>query len=80
MSSSSSYHALSLVCFRWNGGDQKVLLDAVKSTGKCFIIHTKLDGKMVLRFACGGIEQTLDDVTKAFNVIVEVAKSLKNSN
>ena len=70
--------SLSLVCFRWNGGDQKVLLDAVKSTGKCFIIHTKLDGKMVLRFACGGIEQTLDDVTKAFNVIVEVAKRLKD--
>ena len=71
--------SLSLVCFRWNGGDQKRLLDAVKKTGKCFIIHTKLDGKMVLRFACGGIEQTKEDVTKAFEVITSVAKALSKS-
>jgi len=68
--------SLSLVCFRWNGGDNKLLLDAVKKTGKCFIIHTKLDGKMVLRFACGGIEQTREDVSNAFKVIETVAKNI----
>ena len=70
--------SLSLVCFRWKGRgeeDQRRLLDAVKATGKCFIIHTKLDldgsgkGQIVIRVACGGIEQTKEDVKKCYDVI-----------
>ena len=54
------------------------LLDAVKATGKCFIIHTKLSGRIAIRVACGGIEQTEADVTCAYEVIrAELARLLQ---
>ncbi len=49
----------------------------MKATGECFIIHTKLGDKIVLRFACGGIEQTKEDVQKGFSVILHVAQNNK---
>ena len=64
--------SLSLVCFRLKDrseDDQVAFLNTVKATGKCFIIHTKLGGKIAMRFACGGVEQTESDVRRAFNVI-----------
>jgi len=71
--------SLSLVCFRWKGKgeeDQKVLLDAVKATGDCFLIHTKLRGKIVLRLACGGLEQDGGDIEYAYGVIRRVLDEL----
>ncbi|GMI28291.1 hypothetical protein TrCOL_g13058 [Triparma columacea] len=71
--------SLSLVCFRWKGRseeDQKKLLDAVKATGDCFIIHTKLDGKIVIRVACGGIEQDEEDIDYCFSVMTKSARAL----
>ena len=72
--------SLSLVCFRWKGrgeADQQRLLDAVKATGEAFIIHTKLGGKIVIRVACGGVEQTKDDVLGCYKVISRELKKLK---
>ena len=72
--------SLSLVCFRWKDkgeDDQKELLDAIKNTGDCFIIHTKLRNKIVLRLACGGLEQTKEDIDGAFKVIKRVVEDLK---
>jgi len=71
--------SLSLVCFRWKGrgeDDQKKFLDAVKATGDCFIIHTKLDGKIVIRVACGGIEQDKSDIDYCFSVMTKVVRSM----
>lgn len=71
--------SLSLVCFRLKGqGEdmQRQLLDNVKATGECFIIHTKLDGKIVLRFACGGLEQSKKDVHSAWLIIKREADKL----
>lgn len=68
--------SLSLVCFRLKGRSEeqmKEFMDAVKATGECFIIHTKLDGRYVARFASGGIEQSAGDIWSAFNVILAVA-------
>ena len=68
--------SLSLVCFRLvgQGNDaQRLFLEKIKATGECFIIHTKLGEKIVLRFACGGLEQTKDDVLKGFTVILQTA-------
>ncbi len=68
--------SLSLVCFRLRHRSEeqmKSFVEGVKSTGECFIIHTKLDGKYVARFACGGIEQSAGDIWRAFNVILAVA-------
>mmetsp|Transcript_12384 Transcript_12384/g.21945 ORF Transcript_12384/g.21945 Transcript_12384/m.21945 type:complete len:123 (-) Transcript_12384:517-885(-) len=64
--------SLSLVCFRLKGrseDEQLAFLSRVKATGECFIIHTKLGGKVALRFACGGVEQSEADVRRAFGVI-----------
>lgn len=64
--------SLSLVCFRLKDrseDDQMAFLNDVKATGKCFIIHTKLGGKIAMRFACGGVEQSESDVRRAFDVI-----------
>jgi len=71
--------SLSLVCFRLKGrpdSDQVKLLDAVKATGKCFIIHTKLGGRVVIRLACGGMEQTMEDVAAAWSVIQKEAMAI----
>jgi aromatic-L-amino-acid/L-tryptophan decarboxylase len=71
--------SLSLVCFRLRGrsdDDQRKFLQRVKDTGDCFIIHTKLADSVVLRFACGGIEQTEDDVLNAWKVIRREANNL----
>lgn len=71
--------SLSLVCFRLKGQGneaQQRLLQGVKATGLCFIIHTKLGGEVVLRLACGGVEQCADDVRRAWAVISSIADGL----
>lgn len=69
--------SLSLVCFRLRGRSEeqmKQFIDNVKATGQCFVIHTKLDNRMVVRFACGGSEQSDSDIQKGFDVILAQAK------
>ena len=52
---------LSLVCFRHRGGDEvnQRLLDALNASGRLYLTHTRLDGKLTLRMAIGttGTEQ-----------------------
>ena len=67
---------MSLLCFRLkncNETQHKLFLQELKQTGDCFIIHTKLGGKIVLRIACGGIEQTEEDIINAWKVISKTA-------
>ena len=71
--------SLSLVCFRLKDrseAEHKVFLNELKKTGDCFIIHTKLGGKVVLRMACGGLEQTTEDVIDGWKLISKTAKRL----
>ena len=56
---------------------QIALKEAVNATGECFIIQTKLGGTMVLRVACGGLEQEVADVEKAYAVIEREAQRLE---
>ena len=56
---------------------QIALKEAVNATGECFIIHTKLGSKRVLRFACGGLEQKPEDVQRAWTVIRREATRLE---
>jgi aromatic-L-amino-acid decarboxylase len=46
---------LNLVCFRRTGGDDanRRLLEEVNATGRIFLTHTKLDGKLTLRMSIG---------------------------
>jgi glutamate/tyrosine decarboxylase-like PLP-dependent enzyme len=71
--------SLSLVCFRLKGRSEeqmKRFLDSVKATGECFVIHTKLEGRLVVRVACGGTEQSSADVRGAFEVILAEARKI----
>ncbi len=47
------------------------LLDSINSTGKIFLISTKLDGQFVLRISVGGleIEDSRERIDFAFDVI-----------
>ena len=56
-------------------GEQQLIWLA-QATGQCFVIHTKLGDQLVVRFACGGIEQTEQDVTEAWQVIASEADKL----
>ena len=72
--------SLSLVCFRLAGAAddearQTELLEAVRAAG-IFIIHSKLGGRKILRFACGGIEQLEEEVDDAAAVIEQCARQL----
>ena len=46
----------SLVCFRHSGGDSvnQQILDTANASGRLFLTHTRLDGKLTLRMAIGG--------------------------
>ena len=72
---------LALVCFRLKGSNDlnQQLLDACNETGKIFMIHTKLAGKVVLRLAVGGLEQRLDHVMDAWELIRTTAEALLQS-
>jgi aromatic-L-amino-acid decarboxylase len=68
----------SLVCFRLDGSDEanEALLQRVNASGETFISHTKLDGRIVLRFAVGNARTTEDDVRHAWSVIRREAARL----
>jgi aromatic-L-amino-acid decarboxylase len=74
--------SLSLVCFRLRGyGEdaQQALLARLREGGECFVIHTKLGGKIVLRIACGGTEMEEAHVTAAWNIIRDAATAVVRS-
>jgi aromatic-L-amino-acid/L-tryptophan decarboxylase len=61
----------SVVCFRRDGSDEEneALLERVNATGEVFLSGTRLDGRFVLRLACGNARQTEDDVRVAWEVL-----------
>jgi hypothetical protein len=38
-------------------------------SGRIFLIHTKLEGKVVLRLAIGGLEHRPEDIARAWDTI-----------
>ena len=66
----------SLVVFRWNGTDEEneQLLTRVNDSGEIFIVHTKLDGRYVLRLAIGNERTTEADVRRAWDVLNREAR------
>jgi len=61
----------SLVVFRRNGTDEENerILERVNASGEMFIVHTKLDGRYVLRLAIGNARTTEADVRRAWDVL-----------
>eukprot|EP00658_Telonema_sp_P-2_P047060 TRINITY_DN3555_c0_g1_i5.p1 TRINITY_DN3555_c0_g1~~TRINITY_DN3555_c0_g1_i5.p1 ORF type:complete len:526 (+),score=107.89 TRINITY_DN3555_c0_g1_i5:44-1621(+) len=71
--------SLSLVCFCLKSRDDALLqelLARIKRTGECFVIHTKLADRLVIRFACGGIETNEQEVRDAWAVIAAEADAM----
>jgi len=66
---------LNLVCFRHRGGDARnqALLDALNASGRLFLTHTKLDGKLTLRLCVGQMRTEERHVTEAWRRIQELA-------
>ncbi len=69
---------LNLVCFRLRAGDQanERLRDALNASGQMYLIHTRLDGKLVLRLAIGGTYTERRHVERAWALIRETAAGL----
>ena len=67
---------LNLVCFRLKGDDgaNERLRDALNASGKMYLIHTKLDGAVVLRLAIGGTYTERRHVEQAWELIQGTAE------
>ena len=69
---------LNLVCFRHKGGDEanQQLLERLNRSGKLYLTHTKLDGRMTLRMMIGQSQTEAQHVAAAWRLIQEAAKEL----
>ena len=72
---------LNLVCFRYRSGDaaNQKLMDLINQSGALFLTHTKLNGKMTLRFCVGQTNTTERHVRKAWERIQKEAARLETS-
>jgi len=72
---------LNLVCFRHRDGDEKnqALLDALNRSGKLYLTHTRLQGRLTLRFCVGQTHTELPHVQKAWSSIQETAQLLRQA-
>ncbi len=78
---------LGLVCFRYNSGDIKgenldnfnrQLMEGINSRGEVFLTHTVLGEKFVLRMAIGQRTTREEHVRKAWEIIKEETRNLKD--
>lgn len=69
---------LNLVCFRHTGGDavNQALMDSLNRSGKLYLSHTKLDGKLTLRMCIGQTNTEARHVEEAWNLILETSRDL----
>jgi aromatic-L-amino-acid/L-tryptophan decarboxylase len=65
--------ALNLVCFRHRSGDEATqqILDRVNASGKLFISHTRLNGRLTLRFCVGQTNTQRRHVEQAWRIIAQ---------
>lgn len=70
---------LNLVCFRLQNHsdeDNQELMRLVNATGKAFLTHTKLNGKLVIRMSIGQTRVSKEHVEKAWKLICENGRGL----
>jgi aromatic-L-amino-acid/L-tryptophan decarboxylase len=67
----------SVVCFRREGSDElnHAIVDAVNSTGAAFLSPTEVGGRLILRLAIGNLRTTEDDVSRAWEALLEAARA-----
>jgi aromatic-L-amino-acid decarboxylase len=63
----------STVCFRLKAGDaeNQAMIDRVNKSGKTFISHTTLNGRLTARLAIGNARTTEEHIRSAWKVIAE---------
>ncbi len=75
----------STVCFRYNPGNKseeelnklnEKLLEAINSSGKIFLSHTKLNGRFVIRLTIGSIRHERRHIEEAWEIIKTMARDL----
>src|SRR5215813_7258858 len=66
----------SVVCFRYKGSDDdnKKILEEINATGRMFLSHTILNGRVVIRMAIGNLATTWEDVREAWTAIQAASK------
>jgi aromatic-L-amino-acid decarboxylase len=66
---------LNLVCFRLAAGDDATqrTLDALNASGRVYLTHARLDGRLVLRMAIGGRLTERRHVEAAWRLIQDTA-------
>ncbi len=70
---------LNLVCFRLKGDDaaNQRLMDALNASGKLYLTHTKLNGRLTLRLCVGQTHTEERHVREAWEFIQQTADNLK---
>jgi aromatic-L-amino-acid decarboxylase len=71
---------LNLVCFRHVAGDtlNQRLLDRVNESGRMYLTHTRLDGKLTLRMSIGQLNTRRHHVEAAWQLLRETAAELES--
>ena len=69
---------LNLVCFRHRGGDEanQRLLDGLNASGRLFLSHTRLGGRLTLRMSIGQTQTESRHVREAWRLIGEMASCI----
>ena len=70
-SSSLAPHQLALVTFRLKSGDDatRALMDTVNASGRMYLTHTVVDGRVALRLAIGATSTELRHVRAAWELL-----------
>lgn len=66
---------LNLVCFRHRGGDEvnQRIMDRLNASGRLYLTHTRLAGRLTLRMSIGQANTRLEHVRRAWELIREAA-------
>jgi aromatic-L-amino-acid decarboxylase len=70
---------LNLVCFRHRGGDEvnQRIMDEINASGRAYLTHTKLEGKLTLRLSIGQTQTERRHVEAVWRQILELGEQLK---
>ena len=66
----------SIVCFRYKGTDEqnKKMLDTINATGRVFMSHTMLNGRVAVRLAIGNLATTWEDLLETWDLLKEAVR------
>jgi aromatic-L-amino-acid decarboxylase len=72
---------LNLVCFRYKNSDEfnKALLEKLNTSGKLYLVQTKLNNKYTLRFSIGQTNTTREHIINAWKNILNETEVLENA-